>query len=263
LLYTVWRTIDPGIAVQLGGLNCENNMFCGHYAAALYFRTMVPPSASLPMLFIASQAQDILLAVFAYILHLDTVTAPDATSSTYPSNVRLVNIPYSHSLFTTVALVGIVQQLSNSQSVYGMATASHWFLDALVLYPAAQDLCWPLLKSCPKISLGLGRSVYLAVALESTLIIACALLYTQRSRLGTGPSVHRTWAQGLTLVLVQAMLVLTLLAPSVRPLQNFDAKLALSTIGCHFVFAGFAGVIELNWARARRQFNKESGVYGQ
>jgi hypothetical protein len=67
----------------------------------------------------------------------------------------------------------------------------------------------------------------------------------------------------MTLVLVQAMLVLTLLTPSVPPPQNFDATLALLMIMPHFVFAGFAGVIELNWARARRQFNKESGVYGQ
>lgn len=120
-------------------------MFCGHYGAALLVKALTDTPMSLLLLFTLSHVQDILVAIFSFVLHLDTVTNPQVPPDPHFSHIALVGVPYSHSLFTTAAICALTVVLYESRTLASngllLTVASHLLLDFIAHYPPTFHLC--------------------------------------------------------------------------------------------------------------------------
>jgi hypothetical protein len=157
-------------------------MLIGHYGPALVLQR-VRPSIPLWVLFVATQAVDILWAVFVLtgVEHVRIV--PGFTES---NSLDLYDMPYSHSVGATVVWsVGLAllwrafrgsEERRGEALVICLAVASHFMLDLVVHVP---DL--PVVGSLgTKLGFGLWRHRELALLVECTIFVVAALVWWQR-----------------------------------------------------------------------------------
>jgi hypothetical protein len=161
-------------------------MLIGHYAPALVLHR-VRPSIPLWVLFVATQALDVLWGLFVLtdIEHVRIV--PGFTES---NSLDLYSMPYSHGLVATLVWsVGFAllwrafrpAQLGRREApIVGLAVASHFVLDLLVHVP---DL--PLVGAHGMmLGLGLWRHRQLALLVEFALFMVGALVWRRTRRTG-------------------------------------------------------------------------------
>jgi hypothetical protein len=161
-------------------------MLIGHYAPALVLHR-VRPSIPLWVLFVATQALDVLWGLFVLtgVEHVRIV--PGFTES---NSLDLYDMPYSHGLVAAVVWsVGFAllwhafrptQRGRGEAFVLGLAVASHFALDLVVHVPdlplvGAHSTMW---------GLGLWRHRELALLVELGLFVVGALVWRRARRTG-------------------------------------------------------------------------------
>jgi hypothetical protein len=154
-------------------------MWVGHYAAALALKAAAPRT-SLPALFLAVQALDIISVglVLLGLEHWRVVPGLMAASSLD------LDVPYSHGLLSSLGLAlttALVALLLGARpalaAILATAVWSHFWLDAIVHRP---DL--PLYDHRFPIGLGLWNNIAASFALESALLVAGLVLYLRATR---------------------------------------------------------------------------------
>jgi hypothetical protein len=163
-------------------------MFIGHYAPALVLHR-ARPSVPLWVLFVATQAADVLWGVFVLTGVEHARVVPGFTES---NSLDLYDMPYSHSLVATVAWSVVFallwyawrppQARRTEALIIGIAVASHFVLDLAVHVP---DL--PVSGTLGTMwGLGLWRHRELALLLEGAIFVVAALVWRQ-TRENHGP----------------------------------------------------------------------------
>ena len=181
-------------------------MFLGHYAVALGAKRLAPKT-SLGVLFAAAQLPDLLWPVFLLAGWEQVRIEPGNTAFT---PLAFTSYPISHSLLNVVgwgilvALVfhvitrrgGKVGRGRDAVLVAGLVV-SHWVLDFVTHRP---DL--PIYPGGPLVGLGLWNHVGVTIAIESILLVAGLMLYTQRARARDAAGRYGFWALLALLVLI-------------------------------------------------------------
>lgn len=187
-------------------------MFVGHYGVS-YVAKAAAPHLDLGLLFLATQAPDLLWVVLNLLGVERTAVDPALADSAAPLTYYH---PYSHSLPAVLAqsmVVGAAAQLSRSgagqsaqaaTALFGAVVRSHWALDLLVHRP---DL--PLWGDRRKVGFGLSRRPLVAYATEALLLVGGLGLYLRAApqRLGRGKAVKMA-AFGAVLLLFQGFTTL-------------------------------------------------------
>jgi hypothetical protein len=156
-------------------------MLIGHYGPALVLQR-IRPSIPLWVLFIATQAVDILWGVFVLTGVEHARVVPGFTES---NPLDLYDMPYSHGLLANAAWsVGFAlvwralrppQRRRGEALIVGLAVASHFVLDLLV---HVRDL--PVVGTNGAVwGLGLWRHRELALLVECAVFVAAALVWRQ------------------------------------------------------------------------------------
>jgi membrane-bound metal-dependent hydrolase YbcI (DUF457 family) len=156
-------------------------MFVGHYAAAFALKGK-EKSASLGMLFIATQFVDILFFPLT-LLGIERIKLVD--NFTAVNNFDLDFMPFTHgllgSLFWSMLFYFSYRYIfaknkingKNIALVMALGVLSHWFADLIAHMP---DL--PIINGEPKLGLGLWRNKLLTFLTEAALLLAS--LYSTR-----------------------------------------------------------------------------------
>jgi hypothetical protein len=184
-------------------------MLIGHYAPALLLHRL-RPSTSLPALFVAAQAVDILWGGFILTGVEHARMVPGFTES---NPLDLYDMPYSHGLLATVAwslgLALVWRALRSSPQhrgealIVGLAVASHFLLDLLV---HVHDL--PVIGTTgTKWGLGLWRHRELALMVECGLFVLAACVWML-------PSENRHPRAAIVLGAMTALLVASFYIPA-------------------------------------------------
>ena len=212
-------------------------MFVGHYAAAFALKGK-EKSASLGMLFIATQFVDILFFPFT-LLGIERIKLVD--NFTAVNNFDLEYMPYTHgllgSLFWSVLFYVLYRYVfakdkTNAKSiamVMALAVLSHWFADLIAHTP---DL--PIINGEPKFGFGLWRNKLLTFITEAALL-GISLYYYLKNTEALVP-IGRYAAVGLTVFLILSAFVNFYLMP---PEKNI-VPLAISALVSYAAFAGIA-----------------------
>src|ERR1700690_1834457 len=156
-------------------------MLIEHYAPALVLQR-VRPSIPLWVLFLATQALDVLWAVFVLTGVEHARVVPGFTES---NSLDLYDMPYSHSLVATVAWSAAFaflwralrppSQRGGEGLIVGLAAASHFVLDLVVHVPdlpvaVTHGTLW---------GFGLWRHRELALLLDGTIFLVSARLWRE------------------------------------------------------------------------------------
>ena len=212
-------------------------MFVGHYAAAFALKGK-EKSASLGMLFIATQFVDILFFPFT-LLGIERIKLVD--NYTAVNNFDLEYMPYTHgllgSLFWSVLFYVLYRYVfakdkTNAKSiamVMALAVLSHWFADLIAHTP---DL--PIINGEPKFGFGLWRNKLLTFITEAALL-GISLYYYLKNTEALVP-IGRYAAVGFTVFLILSAFVNFYLMP---PEKNI-VPLAISALVSYAAFAGIA-----------------------
>ena len=212
-------------------------MFVGHYAAAFALKGK-EKSASLGMLFIATQFVDILFFPFT-LLGIERIKLVD--NFTAVNNFDLEYMPYTHgllgSLFWSVLFYVLYRYVfakdkTNAKSiamVMALAVLSHWFADLIAHTP---DL--PIINGEPKFGFGLWRNKLLTFITEAALL-GISLYYYLKNTEALVP-IGRYAAVGFTVFLILSAFVNFYLMP---PEKNI-VPLAISALVSYAAFAGIA-----------------------
>ena len=212
-------------------------MFVGHYAAAFALKGK-EKSASLGMLFIATQFVDILFFPFT-LLGIERIKLVD--NFTAVNNFDLEYMPYTHgllgSLFWSVLFYILYRYVfakgkTNAKSiaiVMALAVLSHWFADLIAHTP---DL--PIITGEPKLGLGLWRNKLLTFMTEAALL-GISLYYYLKNTKAIMP-IGRYAAVSLTVFLILSAFVNFYVMP---PEKNI-VVLAISALVSYTAFAGIA-----------------------
>jgi hypothetical protein len=196
-------------------------MFIGHFAPALVLHR-ARPSVPLWVLFLATQAVDVLWSVFILV---GVEHARIVQGFTESNALDLYDMPYSHSLAATAVWTVVFASLwaafrpehPREVPVVGLAVASHFVLDLVVHVP---DL--PLASTHgPLWGFGLWRHRELALMIECAIFVAAAVFW-RRARENRG--VRST----VVLVVMTAYLVASYYVPSL-PTPELMAVTSLST----------------------------------
>lgn len=163
-------------------------MFIGHFAAGIAARSL-QPRLSLGYLFLSVQFLDLL---WPSLLMLDIEKVAIAPGITQVAQLEFTSYPISHSFVMAVfwsLLFGTVYYSITrdkwSALILGSGVLSHWLLDLVVHVP---DLPLSPLHDL-KVGLGLWRSVFATVVLESAMFFVAIVLFylaEQRQGLKTG-----------------------------------------------------------------------------
>jgi len=206
-------------------------MFVGHYAAAFALKGK-EKSASLGMLFIATQFVDILF--FPFVL-AGIENLKFTKNFTAVNDFNMDYYPFTHGLFSSI-LWGFVWYLlyyfiftkknKNIAIVMAIAVISHWFLDLIVHTP---DL--PLFYGNPKFGLGFWQQKKLTFFTESILLIASVLYYLKKTKPFT-----KTGKWGIPLFTILLLLV-NYLNIFVLPKNDDITSLTISALFFYFLFA--------------------------
>jgi hypothetical protein len=183
-------------------------MLIGHYAPALVLQR-VRPSIPLWVLFVATQAVDVLWGIFVLTGVEHARIVPGFTES---NPLDLYDMPYSHGLLATVVWsVGFAllwrafrppQRRGVEALIVGLAVASHFALDLVVHVP---DL--PVVSTHGmKWGFGLWRHRELAVLVECAIFVVAALIWSQ-------PRANRGLRASIVLSAMTALLVASYYIP--------------------------------------------------
>jgi hypothetical protein len=160
-------------------------MLIGHYAPALVLQR-VRPSIPLWVLFVATQAVDVLWGTFVLTGVEHARIVPGFTES---NPLDLYDMPYSHGLLATLLWsVGFAllwrafQPRRNEPVIVGLAVLSHFVLDLIVHVPDL-PVVW---THGAKWGFGLWRHRELAVLVECAIFVVAALIWSQ-PRANRGP----------------------------------------------------------------------------
>ena len=212
-------------------------MFVGHYAAAFVLKGK-EKSASLGMLFIATQFVDILFFPFT-LLGIERIKLVD--NFTAVNNFDLEYMPYTHgllgSLFWSVLFYVLYRYVfakdkTNAKSiamVMALGVLSHWFADLIAHTP---DL--PIINGEPKLGFGLWRNKLLTFVTEAALLIISLYYYLKNTK--ALMPIGRYAAVGFTVFLILSAFVNFYLMP---PEKNI-VVLAISALLSYAAFAGIA-----------------------
>jgi hypothetical protein len=245
-------------------------MLTGHYGAAWLIKAAFP-NASLPLLFIFTQTQDILVNLLGSVFHLDTIVVPDAPPNPYLKHISVVNAPYSHSVFSSVlvtclmfAYFSVPKPRSRTSAPfatlpthpatpYALAVISHLILDAIVHYPAFIDPCWPFVSGCPCISLGLWRYVYPSIAVETAVILVGRAAYIRSKQgyccpgMSEASMLRGRIATFFTRALAAIMVLITVSLPYAPPPPDVDISLAVTNYIIFTLFTVLGWAIDAYW----------------
>ena len=212
-------------------------MFVGHYAAAFALKGK-EKSASLGMLFIATQFVDILFFPFT-LLGIERIKLVD--NFTAVNNFDLEYMPYTHgllgSLFWSVLFYVLYRYVfakdkTNAKSiamVMALGVLSHWFADLIAHTP---DL--PIINGEPKLGFGLWRNKLLTFVTEAALLIISLYYYLKNTKALVPIGSYA--AVGFTVFLILSAFVNFYLMP---PEKNI-VPLAISALISYAAFAGIA-----------------------
>jgi hypothetical protein len=210
-------------------------MFVGHYAAAFALKGK-EKTASLGMLFIATQFVDILFFPFT-LLGIERIKLVD--NFTAVNNFDLEFMPFTHSLigslfwailFYVFYRYVFVKNKANNKKIaliMALAVLSHWFADLIAHTP---DL--PIINGEPKFGFGLWRNKLLTFVTEATLL-AISLYYYLKNTTALVP-IGRYIAIGFTFFLIFASFLNFYVLPQEKNLTMLAASALLS----YFAFAG-------------------------
>jgi membrane-bound metal-dependent hydrolase YbcI (DUF457 family) len=155
-------------------------MFVGHFAVA-FAAKRAEPKLSLPVLFAAAQFLDILWPIFILIGVEHSRIVPGITAT---APLDLFDIPYSHSLFTSLAwsVLFAVPFLrtrgKRAALIVGACVFSHFILDVVTHRP---DM--PVAPGLPqRMGLGLWKSLPASIVVESLLFAGGIALYVRGTR---------------------------------------------------------------------------------
>jgi hypothetical protein len=211
-------------------------MFVGHYAAAFALKGK-EKSASLGMLFIATQFVDILF--FPFVL-LGIEKLEFVKGFTEVNDFNMYHYPFTHGLLGSLLWALLAFALyyffsagkinkSSVAIVMALAVLSHWFTDLLVHTP---DL--PLIFGDPKFGFGLWNNKAATFGLEAVLVLASIAYYqsktTEKAKIGK----FIAWGFGLFLILVNYLNLYVL------PANHDIVGLTISALVFYFFFAGIA-----------------------
>jgi hypothetical protein len=212
-------------------------MFVGHYAAAFALKSK-EKSASLGMLFIATQFVDILFFPLT-LLGVERIKLVD--NFTAVNNFDLEFMPFTHgllgSLFWSVLFYISYRFIfekdkinsKNIALVMALGVLSHWFADLIAHTP---DL--PIINGEPKLGFGLWRNKLLTFLTEAALLLV-SLYYYLRNTEALQP-IGKYAAIGLVVFLIFANFINFYVLPQETNL----VRLALSALFSYFAFAGLA-----------------------
>ncbi|AWV97021.1 hypothetical protein [Arcticibacterium luteifluviistationis] len=212
-------------------------MFVGHYAAAFALKGK-EKSASLGMLFIATQFVDILFFPFT-LLGIERLNLVE--NFTAVNNFDLEYMPFTHGLLGSFLWSAVFYALyyfifaknkADKKSialVMGLGVMSHWFADLLVHTP---DL--PIINGDPKLGFGLWQYKGLTFALEAVLLIISLVYYLKKTTAKSG--VGKYAAIGF----VGFLLLVNFLNFYVLPSDDNLVSVAISALLAYFVLAGIA-----------------------
>lgn len=212
-------------------------MFVGHYAAAFALKGK-EKSASLGMLFLATQFVDILFFPFT-LLGIERLNLVE--NFTAVNNFDLEYMPFTHGLLGSVFWSVVVYALyyfvfakskGNKKSiaiVMALGVLSHWFTDLLVHTP---DL--PLINGDPKFGFGLWNYKGLTFALEAVLLIISLIYYLKK----TNPK--SSFGKYAAIGFVGFLILVNFLNFYVLPQDDQLVSVAISALLAYFVLAGIA-----------------------
>lgn len=213
----------------------------GHFGAALIISGLTRHAAPLPILFLAAQVQDLLIAVLVYTLHIEvTQLAFDTPNKVYP--IELLYVPFSHSLFSSICLAVLLYIIIPgtwlSKTSVAVTVLSHWLLDLLVHLPDL-DICFPF-SDCGKAGFGLWRYLIPSLVVESAIVVIGYALYVR-----SAPSALLARRVGIRLLpLVLFMVFVTIAMPFAPPPPKLDYTITVQTYVLYGLFAVFAHVVE-------------------
>lgn len=216
-------------------------MFVGHYAAAFALKGK-EKSASLGMLFIATQFVDIFFFPFVLvgIEKLEFVTGFTAVN-----DFNMYYYPFTHgllgSLFWSLLVFALYYFFSQNKStkvnlavVMGLGVLSHWFTDLLVHTP---DL--PLITGDPKFGFGLWNNKAATFGLEAILLLASVYYYQGKTNPIKNVGKYAAWVFALFLVGINYLNLYVL------PANHDIVGLTISALFFYFLFAGIAHWVDL------------------
>lgn len=230
-------------------------MLAGHFGAAFILHGMYAGDIPLAALFTLANVQDIIIGITAFGLKIDKVVSADEPPSAYWKHTKLVDIKYSHSLFTTLLVAVLVGPLASRAGLidkkhskyYSLAVLSHWFLDFVAHYPPSLDVCWPAYGGCPRVSLGLWRNLDASIAVESALVALGITVYVasqvSRSTSFTKASFPIFLTAGLGGILVMSVFSL----PFTPPPPEISWQLAFANTVLYGIAAGIAWALTTAW----------------
>jgi hypothetical protein len=216
-------------------------MFVGHYAAAFALKGK-EKSASLGMLFIATQFVDILFFPFT-LMGIERIKLVDNANAV--NNFDLEYMPFTHGLLGSVCWAGLFYVLyryvfakdkTNVKSiatVMALGVLSHWFADLIAHTP---DL--PIINGEPKFGFGLWHNKLLTFVTEAALLIVGLWYYLKQTK--AVASIGQYAAIGLTAFLIFA----AFLNFYVLPQEKNITALAASALLSYFAFAGLAAWVD-------------------
>jgi hypothetical protein len=212
-------------------------MFVGHYAAAFALKGK-EKSASLGMLFIATQFVDILFFPLT-LLGVERIKLVE--NFTAVNNFDLEFMPFTHSLLGSLFWAMMFYFLfrnviaidkpnnKNIALVMALGVFSHWFADLIAHTP---DL--PIINGEPKFGFGLWRNKLLTFLTEATLLMVSLYYYLKNTKALL--PIGKYAAAGFTGLLIFA----SFMNFYVLPQETNLVKLALSALFAYFTFAGLA-----------------------
>jgi hypothetical protein len=212
-------------------------MFVGHYAAAFALKGK-EKSASLGMLFIATQFMDILFFPLT-LLGVERIKLVE--NFTAVNNFDLEFMPFTHSLLGSLFWALVFYFLyryflekdkvncKNIALVMALGVLSHWFADLIAHTP---DL--PIINGEPKFGFGLWRNKLLTFLTEAVLLIVSLYYYLKNTKALL--PIGKYAAIGFTGFLIFASFINFYVLPQ----ETNMVKLALSALLAYFSFAGLA-----------------------
>lgn len=215
-------------------------MFVGHYAAA-YALKGKETTASLGMLFIATQFVDILFFPFATlgiekINFVEGFTEVNNFQMEYPFTHGLLGSLVWSLLFYVLYRYVLVKKKPNGKRIaliMALGVLSHWFVDLLVHTP---DL--PLIAGEPKFGLGLWHNKMASFILETTILVLAFLYYMKNTKSTSSMNTYLHCAFFLF------MLFANYLNFYVLPPNEDVLQLTISALFFYFLFAGLAHLLD-------------------
>ena len=192
-------------------------MLVGHYSAS-FTGAKLNSKVPLWILMAAAQFPDFLWAILV-LLKVEKMSIDAALP---PPHLKLIYMPYSHSLAGAVVLTVIILLLGKRQkpwrplvgtsSLIAAVVFSHWLLDLVVHQP---DL--PLYDDTDKVGLGLWDYPVIALIVEILLLLATMAWYGRNQTQKTNVSGSRLGVLGAFFLIVQTGVVIVPLPQWVTP----------------------------------------------